>query len=388
MQLDDPALVAARRFGYSVLALSSPYQNWTFGEDGVASARAPMPCDATRNPDLIYVEKALAVLTLSGLGVQRRLYAYGESANGMFASFVAHCMPSMGFVGVWRSQSGLALSGVPPLLPMRESACTASSFARHGEECLEKEPCRACEFWPLYPCHHPHRPMIECLATCEHRALREYARTEAPGPTTWPLVPVHTSSAHALHTPCTRASHAGGGTARGHGSAVCVLRCTNRGCLRHAQRLHAAQTMLVRCTNSACTLHKQSACTLHGTHTALGCDGERRWCWWCVLMVRAHGACSWCVPDVVAGARSADVDDPFVSAHPASMRKLRHVVAPCTRTCARCAACRACDHAAARAIMQPRVQSHGLTDTACFATAWVGAASEHQLLAQHVSVAR
>ena len=377
MQLDDPALVAARRFGYSVLALSSPYQNWTFGEDGVASARAPMPCDATRNPDLIYVEKALAVLTLSGLGVQRRLYAYGESANGMFASFVAHCMPSMGFVGVWRSQSGLALSGVPPLLPMRESACTASSFARHGEECLEKEPCRACEFWPLYPCHHPHRPMIECLATCEHRALREYARTEAPGPTTWPLVPVHTSSAHALHTPCTRASHAGGGTARGHGSAVCVLRCTNRGCLRHAQRLHAAQTMLVRCTNSACTLHKQSACTLHGTHTALGCDGERRWCWWCVLMVRAHGVCPmlWLVlgPQTSTIRLSRHIRHPCVSC--AMWLRLVPVLARAVRR-------------AARAIMQPRVQSHGLTDTACFATAWVGAASEHQLLAQHVSVAR
>ena len=61
MQYADPLLVAARRFSFAVLALSSPTEKWTFGNDGVVSARFPMPCDAA-NTDLAYLLTALEIL--------------------------------------------------------------------------------------------------------------------------------------------------------------------------------------------------------------------------------------------------------------------------------------------------------------------------------------
>ena len=165
MQEEDPLLVAARQYGFATLALSSPTEKWTFGNNGIVNRTHPMPCDARANVDLAYVEEALEALVIHNpTGFRRdRLYVEGESVNGMFAEYVAHCLSNF-VAGVFRPQSGLTARGLDgPLLPQREGLCSESSFARYRGACIHKEPCKNCEFWPIYPCYSSRRPMVECL---------------------------------------------------------------------------------------------------------------------------------------------------------------------------------------------------------------------------------
>ena len=57
----------------------------------------------------------------------------------------------------------MVVSGKNPYTPGMEGGCTKTAYEAWGEQCMTKDPCTTCKYWPIYPCHSIYRPMVECL---------------------------------------------------------------------------------------------------------------------------------------------------------------------------------------------------------------------------------
>ena len=57
----------------------------------------------------------------------------------------------------------MGLTGLPPTLPGAQAQCTASAFKQYGMDCMTKDPCTDCQYWPIYPCYQSQGPMIDCV---------------------------------------------------------------------------------------------------------------------------------------------------------------------------------------------------------------------------------
>ena len=95
-----------------------------------------------------------------------KIYAMGFSQNSMFSAYIGFCFQDK-VLGVWQGGSGMALTGEPPNLPGCQAQVTASDFANNCQncnQCMASHPCTECQYWPIYPCYSPTRPMVDCLA--------------------------------------------------------------------------------------------------------------------------------------------------------------------------------------------------------------------------------
>ena len=157
---------AAARFGYARIGISTPDGNWQFGNDGIVNDAKPMPCSNEDSKDLHYVRKIIEFLEANSDKYDTsKIYAQGFSQNSMFSAYIGFCLNDK-ILGVWQGGSGMALTGKSPNLPGCQAQVTASAFEECGNcnQCIASNPCTECQYWPIYPCYSPSRPMIDCLA--------------------------------------------------------------------------------------------------------------------------------------------------------------------------------------------------------------------------------
>ena len=173
------------RYATNVIGLTTPSSRcWEFGADGVANSSRPQPCDSSR--DIAYVQTALSYMAANagifdltrtfvegGVGLDSRPFN-DTSLDVAFAGFAGVCL-SASIHGYFQARSGLALTGQAPTMPRREAACSASSWAAHGYECVGTAPCTGCEFWPAWPCWSGLRPLTVCSAVGQLDPLRSTA---------------------------------------------------------------------------------------------------------------------------------------------------------------------------------------------------------------------
>ena len=158
------ANIAAERYGYSRIGLSSPDGYWTFGNDGIVNDENPMPCSEDDSKDIPYLQTIFDFIdSKSDQFDNEKIYAEGFSQNSMFSAYVAFCFSDK-VIGVWQGGSGMALNGELPDLPGLQAQCTASGYAELGRACLTTDVCDDCQYWPIYPCYNEARPMVDCVA--------------------------------------------------------------------------------------------------------------------------------------------------------------------------------------------------------------------------------
>ena len=81
----------------------------------------------------------------------------------MFAAYTAFCFPR-NVRGLWQGGSGLALAREPPVLPGGEGWCSATDYEQLGFPGCLSRPFDG-EFFPIWPCYNPERPMVHCIAS-------------------------------------------------------------------------------------------------------------------------------------------------------------------------------------------------------------------------------
>ena len=157
----------AARYGYIRIGLSTPHGNWKFGNDGLINDAFPLPCDSST--DMSYMTAIIAWLdSYPDWYDTSRLYAEGHSQNSVFSAYLAFCFHEK-FRGVWQSGSGMGLKGRYPVMPGCRAQVLDSEWAKCKAEnkfykqCIEEHPCSECQYWPIYPCYTPEKPMIDCL---------------------------------------------------------------------------------------------------------------------------------------------------------------------------------------------------------------------------------
>merc|ERR1712136_288248 len=178
------ANTAAGRYGFARVGVSSPDGEWTFGNNGIVNDQNPMPCDDSDSKDFKYVKTIFAFLESNPSQFDsNRVYAEGFSQNSMFSAYLSFCMNDK-VVGIWQGGSGMGLTGLPPTLPGAQAQCTASSFKQYGMDCVTKDPCTDCEYWPIYPCYQSQGPMIDCVVEYSNDPVSTDQTTGNPDQTT------------------------------------------------------------------------------------------------------------------------------------------------------------------------------------------------------------
>ena len=92
-----------------------------------------------------------------------------KSFNISFSAYIGFCFNDR-VLGIWQGGSGMALTGEEPFVPNCGAQVTASDMAQCDadgikcRDCYEIKPCTDCQYWPLYPCYSPVRPMAHCIA--------------------------------------------------------------------------------------------------------------------------------------------------------------------------------------------------------------------------------
>ena len=173
-----PENIAAARYGFAKIGISTPNGNWDFGRnsihDNVINDEHPLPCSDEDSIDLAYIRKILQWVETNPELDATRMWAWGFSQNSVFSQLIGYCFPD-NFAGVFQGASALRLTGQKPYGvgcdgQVRNSdweTCKAEKIKR-CDQCAEKYPCDECKYWPNYPCYNPVRPMIGCLTEYEN----------------------------------------------------------------------------------------------------------------------------------------------------------------------------------------------------------------------------
>ncbi|KAK3254808.1 hypothetical protein CYMTET_35990 [Cymbomonas tetramitiformis] len=161
-RLNAAPVEAARRYGFAAVGLSTQDSDWTFANDGVVNRSIPQACGDEYSKDYVYLRHIMEFLEASTDFDHTQIYTSGFSQNSMFAAYAAFCFES-NVVGIWQAGSGMVVRGKEPNSPQLEAECSSSSHKAHGTDCRDIQPCTACEYWPIYPCHSTTKPMIDCL---------------------------------------------------------------------------------------------------------------------------------------------------------------------------------------------------------------------------------
>eukprot|EP00111_Clytia_hemisphaerica_P005631 TCONS_00016355-protein len=154
--------VAAARYGFARIGLSTPDGGWTFGNNGIVNDTVRMPCSEDDSKDIAYVNKVFEYIDSHPDKFDvNRIYTEGFSQNSMFSAYIGFCHSDR-VTGIWQGGSGLAFKSDDGInLPGKQAKCSAISYAEDGRNCIE---CTDCKYWPIYPCYQPKKPMIDCIA--------------------------------------------------------------------------------------------------------------------------------------------------------------------------------------------------------------------------------
>ena len=167
MRQGSELIGAADKYSFAVIGLSTPTGKWQIGYDGIVNSTYPMQCSTDASIDIAYLESILKYVEdySDDLNLNSaKFYASGFSQNSMFSAYAGYCFPNH-VRGIWQGGSGLAMKDQRPFTPNMEAQCSVSSFERYDRNCLFREPCTTCEFWPVFPCYQATSPMVECLSS-------------------------------------------------------------------------------------------------------------------------------------------------------------------------------------------------------------------------------
>jgi hypothetical protein len=170
---------AASRYGYARIGVSTPDHNWLFGHDTVINDEYPMPCSDEDSKDIAYIRTIFNYLESRPESFDMtRVYAAGFSQNSMFSAYIGYCFPD-NVVGVYQAGSGLAITEQGMRLPgcqgqvrisdlMNDDICPwkynfKGEYSFDCSSCIETHPCEECQYFPIYPCYSPKRPMVHCV---------------------------------------------------------------------------------------------------------------------------------------------------------------------------------------------------------------------------------
>ena len=97
-----------------------------------------------------------------------RMWVHGFSQNSVWAIYTAYCFPQ-NFVGVYQGGATMSVKGIEPYAlncqsNVRGSDSNKCKGKNKCETCAKAFPCEECQYYPLYPCYNPERPMIDCSA--------------------------------------------------------------------------------------------------------------------------------------------------------------------------------------------------------------------------------
>ena len=45
----------------------------------------------------------------------------------------------------------MVVTGKNPYTPGMEGGCTKTAYEAWGKQCMTKDPCTTCKYWPIYP---------------------------------------------------------------------------------------------------------------------------------------------------------------------------------------------------------------------------------------------
>ena len=160
--------VLARRYGFRRIGISTPDENWQFLNDNVINDANPMPCSEADSPkDIPYLKTIFKYIESNPDQFDwSKVYAHGGSQNSVWSSVIGNCFQTR---GVWLGASGLSVKGQelypPSCTPhVKKSVLNQCKAEKTNcEQCAQKYPCEECQYWPIYPCYTPKRPMINCL---------------------------------------------------------------------------------------------------------------------------------------------------------------------------------------------------------------------------------
>lgn len=165
---------AATRYGFARLAISSPTGGWKFSDTGIINDTYPMEPCSTENRDIKYVKKVLEFITANDDKFDTsKIWIHGFSQNSVFSAMIGYCFSDY-FTGIWQGGSGMAKTGLEPYPPGCSGQVSRADWKVCKEnnipcsKCIEKYPCTDCQYWPIYPCYSPKKPMVECLAAYDN----------------------------------------------------------------------------------------------------------------------------------------------------------------------------------------------------------------------------
>ena len=99
------------------------------------------------------------------------MYTWGLSQNAIFSTWIAYCFPQ-NIRGLYTSGAALIWKGGQPkgrqcqaeARPEDYAVCKSGKPKLNCEECAKKYPWPEAQYFPMYPCYNPERPMIDCSA--------------------------------------------------------------------------------------------------------------------------------------------------------------------------------------------------------------------------------
>ena len=154
----------ATRYGYIRIGLSTSDGHWTFGNNNIINDELPMPCSDEDSKDITYLKTIFSFMQSNPDRFDSsRVYVIGFSQNAQFAAYTAYCFPE-NVVGVWQGGAGMELNGQLPYTPNRSAQCTQESYEIHKKQCIKKDPCKTCKYFPIYPCYIERGPMVHCIS--------------------------------------------------------------------------------------------------------------------------------------------------------------------------------------------------------------------------------
>ena len=163
---------AAARYGFARFGLSSAWSKpnnptkgfWGF--PGIVNDDHPMPCSDADSRDIPYLRVIFDFIAANPDKFDQRIYIEGFSQNSVFAAYAGFCFHDR-VTGIWHGASGLVRKDSLPY----GVSCQARTTGEGREKCTSKkcaicekeQPCKECQYWPIWPCYTQKRPMIDCL---------------------------------------------------------------------------------------------------------------------------------------------------------------------------------------------------------------------------------
>ena len=132
-----------------------------------------MPCSDSDSKDLPYLRKVFEFIeSKSDIFDLSRIYSVGFSQNSVWISVIGFCFHDK-VRGIFLGASGMSIKEeVFPtticggyVTNSAARACKKNSTIKDPkcENCAIENPCPDCQYYPIYPCYTPKKPMIACL---------------------------------------------------------------------------------------------------------------------------------------------------------------------------------------------------------------------------------